>query len=377
MSYQIMLPKRTVVGKGALAQAGLSQYGEKPLIVTGKYTAKSPAAAELLRYAPNAVVFDGITGEPTDAMTEAAVQAYRENRCDYVIGIGGGSALDSAKAAAVLAALGGDICGYLGQEISGKLPPLVLIPTTAGTGSEATRFTVITDTKRGIKMLLKGDVLLPDLAVLDYSFTQSSPQSVTAATGMDALTHAIESYTSKKANPVTDVFALSALKRIFANLHTAYREPNNERAREELSLAAYEAGVCISNASVTLVHGMSRPIGALFHVPHGISNAMLDVKCLSFALSGAYDRFAQAARAIGASRSADDREAAEGFITALEELCRQVEIPTLAQYGVDRERFFASMDKMADDALASGSPANTLREVTKADVLAIYKSLWK
>lgn len=377
MSYQIMLPKRTVVGKGALAQAGLSQYGEKPLVVTGKYTAKSPAAAELLRYAPNAVVFDGITGEPTDDMTEAAVQAYRENGCDYVIGIGGGSALDSAKAAAVLAALGGDICGYLGQEISGKLPPLVLIPTTAGTGSEATRFTVITDTKRGIKMLLKGDVLLPDLAVLDYSFTQSSPQSVTAATGMDALTHAIESYTSKKANPVTDVFALSALKRIFANLPTAYREPDNERAREELSLAAYEAGVCISNASVTLVHGMSRPIGALFHVPHGISNAMLDVKCLSFALSGAYDRFAQAARAIGASSSADDREAAESFITALEELCRQVEIPTLAQYGVDRERFFASMDKMADDALASGSPANTLREVTKADVLAIYKSLWE
>ena len=377
MSYQIMLPKRTVVGKGALAQAGLSQYGEKPLIVTGKYTAKSPAVAELLKSAPNAVVFDGITGEPTDAMTEAAVQAYRENRCDYVIGIGGGSALDSAKAAAVLAALGGDICGYLGQEISGKLPPLVLIPTTAGTGSEATRFTVITDTKRGIKMLLKGDVLLPDLAVLDYSFTQSSPQSVTAATGMDALTHAIESYTSKKANPVTDVFALSALKRIFANLPTAYREPNNERARGELSLAAYEAGVCISNASVTLVHGMSRPIGALFHVPHGISNAMLDVKCLSFALSGAYDRFAQAARAIGASDSADDMTAAEGFITALEELCRQVEIPTLAQYGVDRERFFASMDKMADDALASGSPANTLREVTKADVLAIYKSLWE
>ena len=376
MSYQIMLPKRTVVGKGALAQAGLSQYGEKPLVVTGKYTAKSPAAAELLRYAPNAAVFDGITGEPTDAMVSAAAQAYRENGCDYVIGIGGGSALDSAKAAAVLAALGGDICGYLGQEICGKLPPLVLIPTTAGTGSEATRFTVITDTARGIKMLLKGDSLLPDLAVLDYSFTQSSPQSVTAATGMDALTHAIESFTSKKANPVTDVFALSALRRIFANLPTAYREPDNAAAREQLSLAAYEAGVCISNASVTIVHGMSRPIGALFHVPHGISNAMLDVKCLSFALSGAYGRFAQAARAVGASDSADDKAAAEGFIAALEELCRQVEIPTLEQYGVDKERFFASMDKMADDALASGSPSNTLREVTKADVLAIYRSLW-
>ena len=141
-------------------------------------------------------------------------------------------------------------------------------------------------------------------------------------------------------------------------------------------IAAYEAGVCINNASVTIVHGMSRPIGALFHVPHGISNAMLDIKCLGFAAQGAPEKFAAAARAIGASDKTDDSAAAQDFLAALEKLCRTVEIPTLAEYGIDREKFFAAMDKMADDALASGSPANTIREVTKQDILGIYASLW-
>lgn len=376
MDFQIVLPGKTIAGKGALSRAGLEKYGKKPLIVTGKHTAKSQAAAELLKYAPAGVVFDGITGEPTVEMINAGVAAYHENSCDHVIGIGGGSALDSAKAIAAMSALGGNIADYMGKEIDGEFPPMVLIPTTAGTGSEATKFTIITDTEKDIKMLLKGDKLLPDLAVLDYSYTLSVPKSVTAATGMDALTHAIESYTSRKANPITDTFALSALKRIFANLPTAYSEPENETAREQMLIAAYEAGVCINNASVTIVHGMSRPIGALFHVPHGISNAMLDIKCLGFAAQGASGKFAEAARAVGVSGSGDDSAAAQDFLAALEKLCVAVEISTLAEYGIDRGEFFAAMDKMADDALASGSPANTIREVAKQDILDIYASLW-
>lgn len=376
MDFQIVLPGKTIAGKGALSRAALGKYGTRPLVVTGKYTAKSPAAAELMKYAPGGVVFDGITGEPTVDMINAGVRAYHDNSCDYVIGIGGGSALDSAKAIAAMSVLGGNIADYMGREIDGDFPPMVLIPTTAGTGSEATKFTIITDTEKDVKMLLKGDSLLPDLAVLDYSYTISSPQSVTAATGMDALTHAIESYTSRRANPITDTFALSALKRIFANLPTAYNEPGNETAREQMLIAAYEAGVCINNASVTIVHGMSRPIGALFHVPHGISNAMLDIKCLGFAAGGAPEKFAAAARAIGASDDTDDKAAAQAFLDALQELCGRVGIPTLAEYGIDREKFFSVMDKMADDALASGSPANTIREVTKQDILDIYASLW-
>lgn len=254
---------------------------------------------------------------------------------------------------------------------------MAAIPTTSGTGSETTKFTIITDSKTDIKMLLGGNSLIPDIAIIDPELTVSMPKGITAATGLDALTHAIESYTSKKAQPLTDSMAVSAVKRIFKYLPLAYKNGDDRKAREEMSVAAFEAGVAINNASVTIVHGMSRPIGANFHVPHGISNAMLLEKCLSFALDGTYERFGELARAIGAADNTDDdKSAAEKLITAIKELCRICEIPTLEEYGIDREKFFAVMDKMADDAIASGSPANTVKTVTKEDVLEIYRRLW-
>lgn len=258
------------------------------------------------------------------------------------------------------------------------MPKMVAIPTTAGTGSEATKFTIITDTEQDVKMLLRGDALMPDLAIIDPQFTITAPPSITAATGLDALTHAIEAYTSRKAQPMTDVFAVSAVKRIFKNLPIAFHDGGNVTAREEMSLAALEAGVAFNNASVTIVHGMSRPIGALFHIPHGISNAMLLKECLTFALDGAYDRFAALAEAIGvAEPGAGNAENAAAFLRAVEGICAELKIPTLAEYGVEREKFFAVMDKMAADALISGSPANTIKEVSKADILTIYENLWK
>lgn len=219
-------------------------------------------------------------------MINEGVRLYKENNCDFCIGIGGGSPLDSAKAIQAMAALNGNIVEYAGREIAGNFPPLVLIPTTAGTGSEATKFLCVTDSSTDTKYLLKGDDLLPDVAIVDPAFSKTAPPSVTAATGMDALTHAVEAFTSRKANTLTDTYALSAIKRIFKYLPIAYNDGNNMKAREEMSIAAYEAGVCINNSSVTLVHGMSRPIGAMFHVPHGISNAMLIKECLSYALDG-------------------------------------------------------------------------------------------
>ncbi len=243
-------------------------------------------------------------------MIEQGVQSYRKAACDFCIGIGGGSPLDSAKAIMAMTVLEGNIADYSGEEIAGEFPPLVLIPTTAGTGSETTKVTIITDTKNDIKMLLKGEQLFPKLAVIDYEFTISAPQSVTAATGRDALTHAVEAYTSKKANSLTDMYAISAIKRIFKYLPKAYKDGENRKAREEMSMAAFEAGVCINNSSVTIVHGMSRPIGALFHVAHGISNAMLIKECLSFAVDGCYDRFADIAREIGVAGSETSDEAA-------------------------------------------------------------------
>ncbi len=378
-----VIPNHTVVGTNVLGEAAplLKKMGNKAFIVTGRHVAVSDMMQQLTALLDEngigCVIFDGITGEPTDTMIENGVEMLKSSGCDFIIGIGGGSPLDSAKAIAAMAVNEGSIADYNGKEITGEILPLAAIPTTAGTGSEATKFTVITDSEKGIKMLLKGDVLVPKLAIVDSSFTVGAPKSVTSATGLDALTHAVEAYTSRKAFSMTDTLAVSAVKRIMKYLPIAYKEPDNSLAREQMSIAALEAGICINNSSVTIVHGMSRPIGALFHVPHGMSNAMLLKECLSFAVSGAYEKFANLGRETGvASDSDSDETAAEKFIDSLQNICDVCEIPTLEQYGIDRDEYYSKISKMATDAVASGSPANTVKEVTVDDCIEIYKKLY-
>ena len=378
-----VIPNHTVVGTNVLSEAAplLKKMGNKAFIVTGRHVAVSNMMKQLTALLDEngigCVIFDGITGEPTDTMIENGVEMLKSSGCDFIIGIGGGSPLDSAKAIAAMAVNEGSIADYNGKEITGEILPLASIPTTAGTGSEATKFTVITDSEKGIKMLLKGDVLVPKLAIVDSSFTVGAPKSVTSATGLDALTHAVEAYTSRKAFSMTDTLAVSAVKRIMKYLPIAYKEPDNSLAREQMSIAALEAGICINNSSVTIVHGMSRPIGALFHVPHGMSNAMLLKECLSFAVSGAYEKFANLGRETGvASGSDSDETAAEKFIDSLQNICDVCEIPTLEQYGIDRDEYYSKISKMATDAVASGSPANTVKEVTVDDCIEIYKKLY-
>lgn len=378
-----VIPNHTVVGTNVLVEAAplLKKMGNKAFIVTGRHVAVSDMMKQLTALLDEngigCVIFDGITGEPTDTMIENGVEMLKSSGCDFIIGIGGGSPLDSAKAIAAMAVNEGSIADYNGKEITGEILPLTAIPTTAGTGSEATKFTVITDSEKGIKMLLKGDVLVPKLAIVDSSFTVGAPKSVTSATGLDALTHAVEAYTSRKAFSMTDTLAVSAVKRIMKYLPIAYKEPDNSLAREQMSIAALEAGICINNSSVTIVHGMSRPIGALFHVPHGMSNAMLLKECLSFAVSGAYEKFANLGRETGVASDSDSNEtAAEKFIDSLQNICDVCEIPTLEQYGIDRDEYYSKISKMATDAVASGSPANTVKEVTVDDCIEIYKKLY-
>lgn len=378
-----VIPNHTVVGTNVLGEAAplLKKMGNKAFIVTGRHVAVSDMMKQLTALLDEngigCVIFDGITGEPTDTMIENGVEMLKSSGCDFIIGIGGGSPLDSAKAIAAMAVNEGSIADYNGKEITGEILPLTAIPTTAGTGSEATKFTVITDSEKGIKMLLKGDVLVPKLAIVDSSFTVGAPKSVTSATGLDALTHAVEAYTSRKAFSMTDTLAVSAVKRIMKYLPIAYKEPDNSLAREQMSIAALEAGICINNSSVTIVHGMSRPIGALFHVPHGMSNAMLLKECLSFAVSGAYEKFANLGRETGVASDSDSNEtAAEKFIDSLQNICDVCEIPTLEQYGIDRDEYYSKISKMATDAVASGSPANTVKEVTVDDCIEIYKKLY-
>ena len=383
MAREFIMPGRIISGIKALnmAEAALGRMGKKAMIVTDPMMVKLGNCAKVEEALKNEgvayTVYDGVTGEPTDQMVEAGVAKYRSEGCDFLVALGGGSPIDTMKAIGSLVLNDVGIASYMGKEIHVQMPPMAAIPTTAGTGSEATQFTIITDTVKDVKMLLKGSVLMPDLAIIDPQFTMTAPPKITAATGLDALCHGIEAYTSRKSQRMSDTFALSAVKRIFRNLAKAYHNGEDEDARSEMSLAALEAGIAFNNASVTLIHGMSRPIGALFHVAHGLSNAMLMKVCLEYALEGAYDRFGALGRAIGvAGRQDSDETAARNFLQAVEALLQELEVPSLEQYGIDRDMFCAQIEKMAHDAMESGSPQNTRRAVEKADVEELYRRLW-
>lgn len=382
MANQFIMPRHIFYGEGALEQAAsaIAGCGSRALIVTDPVMVKLgnvSSVTEMLKKAGvGYVVFEGVTGEPTDQMVEAGKEAWDGGKCDFLVAVGGGSPIDTMKAIGVVAVKGGSINDWYGKEITGDLPPMAAIPTTSGTGSEATQFTIITNTETDIKMLLKGKPLMPDIAVDDPRFTMTAPPAITAATGLDALCHAAEAYTSRKAQPMTDTLAISAVKRIFQYLPICYSKGEDAQARMQMSLAALEAGIAFNNASVTVIHGMSRPIGALFHVPHGVSNAMLLPACFAYVYREAADRFADLGRAIGAADSKDaDMDAAEKFIHACEELCKFCHIPTPEEYGIGRIDFLERIPKMTQDALASGSPANTRKKLLAEDIETIYRSV--
>lgn len=383
MAREFIVPGQIISGSGALnmAEEVLKGLGKKALIVTDKVMIQlgncAKVEAALKNQGVEYAIYSEIVGEPTDIMIENGLKLYKEEGCDFLVALGGGSPIDSMKAIGSLVINGGCISDYMGKVIDVEMPPMIAIPTTAGTGSEATQFTIITDTKKNIKMLLKGKVLMPSLAIIDPQFTMTAPPKITAATGLDALCHAVEAYTSRKAQTLSDTFAMSAVKRIFKYLPAAFKDGSNEEARVQMSVAALEAGIAFNNASVTIIHGMSRPIGALFHVAHGLSNAMLLKECLTFALEGAYDRFADLGRAVGVAADTDShKEASEKFLAAVDAMTKELETPTLGEFGIDKDEFFQVIDKMAFDAMDSGSPQNTMREVTEDDVKQIYRNLW-
>jgi len=295
-----------------------------------------------------------------------------------VIGFGGGSPMDTAKALGWLAAHGGQMSDYKAPRINNAPAlPVIAVPTTAGSGSEATQFTVISDSVTNEKMLCPGSAFLPVAAIVDYRLTLTMPPRLTADTGVDALTHAIEAYVSKKANPFSDTLALVAIGAIGKVLRRVYRDGGDEAAREQMMLAATQAGIAFSNSSVALVHGMSRPIGAHFHVAHGLSNAMLFPAVTEFSVRAAESRYADCARALGVAAATDtDATAADGLVAALAELCRDVEVPTPRSYGIDRGRWDELVPLMAEQALASGSPNNNPRVPTDEEIRDLYDRIY-
>src|ERR1700761_3325263 len=303
MPAQIALPHLLRIGGGAFAETSkvLSDLGlKRPLIITDSFLSKQGLAdrlVDLLKLGDAVRIFSGAIAVPQVGLFDGGLAYIKEHDHDCVIGLGGGSSIDTAKAVAVLAVHGGPMRKYKTpflQNAPGL--PIIAIPTTAGTGSETTRFTVVTDDPSGEKMLCTGVGYVPTAAIVDYELTLEKPKRLTGDTGVDSLTHAIEAYVSRRANPFADGFALTAMEAIWKSLPRAYLEPGNRAARERMMLAATQAGIAFSNSSVALVHGMSRPIGAHFHVPHGMSNAMLLPAITTFSVPGNERRYANCAR---------------------------------------------------------------------------------
>ena len=385
MSAKIVLPRVLQIGAGASSEVGpiLKSLGlNNPLIVTDKVMVllgyieglqKSLVESEI-----NADVFDDTVPEPTVASIQAGVKQVRNGNYDCVIALGGGSPIDSAKAIAILGKYGGEMRDYKFPRIVDEPGlPLIAIPTTAGTGSEVTRVTIISDEITDEKMMCLGIGFMPTVALVDYELSISVPARTTADTGIDAMTHAIEAYVSKKASAYTDTQAIAAMKLIGPNLRKVYHNGGDRAAREQMMLGSTLAGAAFSNASVALVHGMSRPIGAAYHVPHGLSNAMLLPAVTEFSIPAAAERYADCARAIGVANESDNTEVANNkLMDELYALNKELQVPSPEEFGIEREHFFNNMQTMAEQALASGSPANNPRAPNAEEIIELYKKLW-
>ncbi len=370
------------VGSGAAEQVGeqCQKRGfKKGLIVTDKIMQNlgvvNQIAEVLGRSNIQTAVYAGVNSEPVVEYVQEGLQIYQQQGCDFLLGLGGGSPIDTAKAIAVMVTNPGSIEQYKGiGKITHPGVPLVAIPTTAGTGSEATVYTVITDTKTDVKMLIGSPYLMPDIAVVDPLLTISSPPGVTAATGIDALVHAIEAYVSVKAQPMADIFCLSAIELIAQNIRQAWSNGNNRDAREKVMLGALQAGIAFSNSSVALVHGMSRPIGAHFHIAHGVSNAALLAVVTEFSLIGDPVRYGHVAKAMGErTEGLSLMEAADLAVKAIRRLISDIKIPSLRALGVEEAALIELAPEMADAAIDSGSPANNPRKPTKQEIIELYR----
>lgn len=381
----ITLPRIIRIGGGTLAElpAALAQLGlSRPFVVTDRFLLDHGLVAHLTdalaAAGMTASVFADTVSDPTVAVVHAALEALDRGSYDCVIGFGGGSPIDTAKAVAALAIDRRPI-PTMKAPAATDAPglPIVAVPTTAGTGSEATRFTIITDEATNEKMLCAGLAFLPTIAIVDYALTMEKPRRLTADTGIDSLTHAIEAYVSKKANAFSDAMALSAMRLIAPNLRRACDAPDDRGAREAMMVGAHHAGLAFSNASVALVHGMSRPIGAFFHVPHGLSNAMLLPAVTAFSAPAARMRYAACARAMGvASDGEGDQSAVARLIDELTALNGDLGVPTPMRWGIDEARYTALIPRMVEQAIASGSPGNNPRDASAEEIGDIYRACY-
>jgi alcohol dehydrogenase class IV len=376
---KILIPRdiRSYSGSSRDVASVLTELGlRRPLLVLDPIVFELGLAATLLaaldKHAVQHTLYTAISPDPTHTEAYAAAALAREIKADCVIGIGGGSAMDVAKAAALLAAHEGSLREFCVPRIMDESAlPIICIPTTAGTGSEVTRAAVITDTDTHEKMLLLGKALLPTVAILDVDLTLTCPFRVTADSGLDALSHALEALVNRNATPFSDAMAIAALRLIGANLERAAYEPNDRDARQAMLEGAMLAGIAVSHTSTALIHGMSRPIGAAFKIPHGMSNAMLMPLLTEWSCAAAQNRYVRAAKALGAGDTVED------LIEMLAALNARLEVPRLRDRGFTAQSFKDAIPEMARQALASGTPDNNPRQGTYEEIVALYHTLWE
>jgi alcohol dehydrogenase class IV len=382
---ELRMPPVLLQGPGCLALMGKEVRRlekRKALLVTGKFMGKSGHVEKIEKILEEVgcslAVFSDVGGEPGDKDVMAGLDAYRKNGCDFLVAFGGGSPIDTAKAIGIVETNGGKITDYMGiDKVRKPTLPLVAIATTAGTGSEVTKATIINDTSNDVKMLISSPWVVPSIAVADPELTLTMPPGVTAATGLDAFCHAVEAFVSKKEQPMTDALALKAIRLISRNLRRAWCNGEDLEARGNMMLAATLGGIAFSNSSVTLIHGMSRPIGALFHIAHGISNAVLLPVWAEYTCIAKPEKFAEVAEVMGENVSGlSTLQAARKAVDAIVALCNDVEIPPIRKLIPDKAEFEKRLEKMAHDAVASGSPGNNPRFVTEEKIIELYRKAY-
>jgi len=377
--WEYRLPEVILYGWGAVRRAGeeTRRFGSRALIVTGRTATRAPEMLDRLQ-APlrdagvEAAVFDQVSPDPDDAQVEQAAQAARDARADAIVGFGGGSPLDVAKAAAGILGLGRTIRYCLDkQPITKPSLPLVCIPTTAGTASEITQNAVIHDPQRGVKIGIHSPHWIPRVAIVDPELTLGMPPGLTARTGADALTHALEGFISRRATPATDATAYRAMELVGRHLRAAVADGSNREAREGMAMASMLAGMAFANAGVGAAHALAHPLGSTYHAPHGEACALFLPYVMEHAIAEAGVKFMQVARAL--EPDLEDPEPEDG-IAAVRRLIGEIGLPgNLKALGLERER----LAEMVPGVMMSGALRNNPRAVTEADALALLQRAWE
>ncbi|MCG7496052.1 L-threonine dehydrogenase [Vibrio sp. Of7-15] len=380
MSTAFFIPTVNLMGAGCLTEAVesiKSQGFKKGLIVTDKVLNQIGVVkqvADLLSdRGVDTVVFDGTQPNPTIGNVNAGLDILMTNECDFVISLGGGSPHDCAKGIALVASNGGKIADYEGVDQSAKPQlPLIAINTTAGTASEMTRFCIITDEERHIKMAIVDKHTTPLMSVNDPELMLAKPASLTAATGMDALTHAIEAYVSVAATPITDAVAIKAIELIQAHLRTAVNDGQNLEAREQMAYAQFMAGMAFNNASLGYVHAMAHQLGGFYDLPHGVCNAVLLPHVQRYNAQVCPERLKDVARAMNVDvANLTDEQGAEAALEAIMQLSKDVGIPAgLTELGAKAE----DINVLTENALKDACGLTNPKQATHEEIAAIFEA---